>query len=442
MGAEQGWLTIFRLALVQTAIGAVVVLTTSTLNRIIIVELALPAILPSMLIAVHYAVQLSRPRFGYGSDSGQRRTPWIIGGVAVLACGGVMAALATQLMNNGGWSGIALAFLAFLIIGAGVGAAGTSLLTLSAAVVSPARRGPAATIMFTMMIGGFVLTTALAAHFLEPFSFSRLVLISAVVGLIATITAYFATLGIEQNSQTTPSASKGKAGFNAAMRDAWREPATRRFAYFVFASMLAYSGQDVVLEPFGGLAFGLSPAQTTRLSAWQNGGIFIGMAAVAVAGGVFAPRWPNVLRSTALLGCGVSGICLTALALSPLYGPDFPLTGVTFALGLGLGGFTVSAIGAMMALAGAAGNGHEGLRMGIWGAAQALAFGSGGLLAGAIVDVVSWTHGTLVTGYMLVFLLEAGLFAVAAWLAVNAIQLAGTNAAAAFRSSPSHHKAA
>ena len=83
--ASLGWLGIARLGLVQAMLGAVVVLTTSTLNRVMVVELALPALLPGLLVALHYAVQLSRPRMGYGSDVGGRRTPWIMGGMAVLA---------------------------------------------------------------------------------------------------------------------------------------------------------------------------------------------------------------------------------------------------------------------------------------------------------------------------------------------------------------------
>ena len=49
-----------------------------------------------MLIALQYFIQvLMRPRLGHGSDVGGRRTPLIVGGMAVLALGGVLAALAT-----------------------------------------------------------------------------------------------------------------------------------------------------------------------------------------------------------------------------------------------------------------------------------------------------------------------------------------------------------
>ena len=95
-----GWFGILRLGLVQTALGAIVVLTTSTINRVMVVELALPAVVPGLLVGLHYAVQLSRPRWGHGSDVGGRRTPWIIGGMAVLAVGGVGAALSVLLMES------------------------------------------------------------------------------------------------------------------------------------------------------------------------------------------------------------------------------------------------------------------------------------------------------------------------------------------------------
>ena len=91
-----GWSAIVRLGLVQAALGAVVVLCTSTLNRVMVVELALPALLPGVLVALHYVVQVVRPRLGHGADVGGRSTPWIIGGIAVLAFGGTLAALAPR----------------------------------------------------------------------------------------------------------------------------------------------------------------------------------------------------------------------------------------------------------------------------------------------------------------------------------------------------------
>ena len=118
-----GWLGIFRLGLVQTALGAIVVLTTSTINRVMVVELAMPAMLPGALVGLHYAVQLLRPRFGHGSDAGGRRTPWIVGGMAMLAIGGVAAATATAWMSTQPVGGILLAILACVLVVDAIGAA-------------------------------------------------------------------------------------------------------------------------------------------------------------------------------------------------------------------------------------------------------------------------------------------------------------------------------
>ncbi|MBM3398461.1 MAG: BCD family MFS transporter, partial [Betaproteobacteria bacterium] len=122
-----GWFQIIRLGLIQACLGAVVVVTTSTLNRIMVVELALPALLPGFLVAWHYAVQMVRPRMGFGSDKGRRSTPWMMGGMLVLGLGGVMAAWATVWMASQPMYGALLAWFSFSLIGLGVSACGTSL---------------------------------------------------------------------------------------------------------------------------------------------------------------------------------------------------------------------------------------------------------------------------------------------------------------------------
>jgi BCD family chlorophyll transporter-like MFS transporter len=143
--ASLSWSGIVRLGLVQTALGAVVVLMTSTINRVMTVELALPAVVPGLLVASHYTVQILRPAWGYGSDVGGRRTPWIVGGMALLALGGTGAALANALSASHLVPGMALATLSFLLVGMGAGAAGTSVLAMLASSVAPQRRAAAAT---------------------------------------------------------------------------------------------------------------------------------------------------------------------------------------------------------------------------------------------------------------------------------------------------------
>ena len=288
-----GWLGIVRLGLVQASLGSIVVLTTSTLNRVMVVELALPAILPGVLVALHYFVQISRPRFGHGSDLGGRRTPWIIGGMAVLGAGGVLATVATSLMASSQFLGTLLAVLAFLLIGIGVGACGTCLLVLLAAKVHPERRAAAATITWIMMIAGFAITAGVVGSILDPFSFGRLIAIAASVALFALVATVLALWGIEGQRAVpdappeTTSAERRQQFFDA-LRDVLDEPQTRRFGLFVFVSMLAYSAQDLVLEPFAGAVLGLTPGESTKLGGTQHGGVLVGMLVVAILGSVRA----------------------------------------------------------------------------------------------------------------------------------------------------------
>ena len=124
--AGLSWWHIIRLGLIQTSLGGIVVLTTSTLNRIMVVELAMAATIPGFLVTIHHVVQLARPRIGYGSDVGGRRTPWIIGGMFILGLGGVLAALGTTLIPSQYWLGMSVSALGFFAIGVGTGATGTS----------------------------------------------------------------------------------------------------------------------------------------------------------------------------------------------------------------------------------------------------------------------------------------------------------------------------
>ncbi|MEM9209290.1 MAG: BCD family MFS transporter [Pseudomonadota bacterium] len=419
-----GWLGIVRLGLVQASLGSIVVLTTSTLNRVMVVELALPAILPGVLVALHYFVQISRPRFGHGSDLGGRRTPWIIGGMAVLGAGGVLAATATSLMATSQFLGTLLAVIAFLLIGMGVGASGTCLLVLLAAKVHPDRRAAAATITWIMMIAGFAITAGVVGSILDPFSFGRLIAIAASVALFALITTSLALWGIEGTRAVPDTPPESTAGdrrrqFMEALRDVLNEPQTRRFGVFVFVSMLAYSAQDLVLEPFAGAVLGLTPGESTRLGGTQHGGVLVGMLLVAFLGSIPAFNSRLVLRVCMIVGCLSSGALLGALALAGFVGASWPIQTNVFALGVANGAFAVAAIGSMMALVSQGHKNHDGTRMGVWGAAQALAFGLGGILGTAAVDLTRMLTGSVPFAYAIVFIAQAFMFVLAAYLATQ-----------------------
>lgn len=405
------WIQIIRMGLVQMALGAVVVLTTSTLNRLMVVEFALPAVLPGMLVGLHYGIQLSRPRWGYTSDTGGNRSRWIIGGMVVLALGGFLAAFGVTLFAASFWAALALSILAYALIGIGVGASGTSLLALLATATAPDRRAAAATITWLMMIFGIAMTAGVAGSFLDPYSPQRLLTVVAVVVTMASLMTVFAITGIER--RVTTSLAPDPTPFLEGLREVWSEQKTRNFTIFVFLSMNAYFMQELILEPFAGLVWEFTPGQSTSLSGAQNGGVFVGMLTVGIAA---TGLKIGALRSWIIAGCIGSAFSLIAIASTA-----FPLTPTVVALGFFNGMFAVAAIGSMMALAADGRERREGTRMGLWGAAQAVAAGFGGLTGAAAVDIMRSLYPDT-TAFGTVFVAEACLFIAAAFMALHIME--------------------
>ncbi len=408
------WFNVARCGLAQMAIGAVAALMTSTLNRVMIVELSLPATVPGVLVALHFLVQTARSRFGYESDRQARRAPWILGGSVVLAAGGVLAAGAVALTATRAAIGVPLAVLAFILIGIGMSASGTSLLALVAERVEPRHRGGAAALLWIMMIFGIAVTAGAAGSALEPFSMQRLVQVSAIVCGVALLLAVVGVAGLE--ARWPKEDAQQPAASPPSFRDAWRqvsgEPATVRFAVFVFVAMLAYSMQDLILEPFAGRVFGMTPGASTQLSGAQHAGVLLGMIGAAFLSARF-----GTLRGWASIGCLASAVALTTLALLPGDAGANALRATVFTLGAANGVFAVGALGAMMGMThGPRGEG-VGLRLGVYGAAQALAYGIGGTVGGIASDIAIYAFGHVRIGYAVVFATESALFVGAAWLA-------------------------
>jgi len=424
-----GWPDIVRLGAVQAALGAVVVLTTSTFNRLMVVELALAATIPGALVTLHHAMQLFRPRMGHGTDVGQERTPWIVWGTIALGTGGVGAAASLGLMQIHMTLGLALAIVSYILIGGGVSACGTSLLVLLAKGVAAPRRAAATTVVWMMMIASFAVTATAAGALLEPFSYLRLIAVAAGISGLAVAVTLLAIRGVEARviaPVLVPVVDEsaidgGAAAFRRALAEVWAEPDARRFTAFVLVSMLAYSAQDLILEPFAGVVFGFSPGASTQLAGTQHAGVFVGMLLVAAVTSIFKGRPLASLGGWVVGGCVASAVMMAGLAYAGVTGDtSWPLTQNVFLLGVANGAFSIAAIAAMMTLSTQGRGGREGTRMGLWGAAQAVAFGVGGFLGTILVDAAQWVAGPSSSiAYAFVFAIEAVGFVVAAHLALR-----------------------
>ena len=407
-----GWTTLARLCLVNAAVGGLAALPVNLFNRLMTVELALPALLPGLLVALHYGVQLTRPMWGHRSDAKGGRTPFILGGMAVVGAGVLGAAWGIGVAETSVTMALIIWGVSYAAIGLGIGAAGTSFLALLASA-SGARKGGVATLAWLFLIAGAIAASIGTGIALEPYSPERLVRVVAIVVVIALILCVLATWRVEQHVQHSAEATD--MPLRDALRATWSDPIARRFTGFVFLSILAFYLSELIFEPFAGHVHGLGPEDSTKLSGGKDGVALLGM----ISAGLLSHFGRGNLRFWAVTGCVLSAAGLIAL------GAGMPLMPSTVLLGLGNGLFVVGAVGSMMQLAAAHAR-ATGTRMGVFGAAQAIAAGLAGLVATALLDLTRMILPDA-AAYAVVFTLEAALFLGAAIVAARVMQGNETN---------------
>jgi BCD family chlorophyll transporter-like MFS transporter len=350
----------------------------------------------------------------------------MLGGMIVLGIGGVLAALATVWMGSERLYGLLLALLAFSLIGLGVSACGTSLLTLMAKRVPEHSRASAATAVWMMMILGFAVSAGIVGRLIEPYSPDVLLKVSVTLSFLTIAITMLSLHGLEGEPgdmpiplvSTTMGEVRPKPSFKQAFATVWEEKSARTFTVFVFLSMLAYSAQDLILEPFAGAIHGFTPGQTTQLSGWHHMGVLGGMFVVALAGNARTRGRLGTVQGWMVGGCLASALASAGLSWAAL-SPAWPLKFNVVMLGLANGAFSIAAITTMMRLASEGGPGREGTRMGLWGAAQAVAFGLGGLLGTGASDLAHAMLSGPRNAYASVFALQSVLFAVSAIMALR-----------------------
>jgi BCD family chlorophyll transporter-like MFS transporter len=269
-----------------------------------------------------------------------------------------------------------------------------------------------------MMIFGFALTSGIAGKFLDPYSPEKVILISGIISSIACSIAVLALYKLEgQELENKKVSTAQKLPFKKALADILSDSDTRKFTIFIFLSMFAFSAQDLILEPFAGIVFKYSLGETTSLSGIQHSGVLSGMLLVAVCGSSRLRKYFGSLRSWMIYGCLASAVAMFGLVMAGIVEGAWPLKLNVFVLGLANGAFSIAAIASMMRLAVVGGGGKEGVRIGLWGGAQAIAFGMGGLLGASASDLARSIFTNPASAYSSVFFIEAILFIASAYMA-------------------------
>ena len=413
---------LLRLSLFQVSVGMATVLLLGTLNRVMIVELSVPAMVVALMIAIPVLVAPFRAFLGHRSDThrsaiGWKRIPylwfgslWQMGGLSVMPF--ALIVLSGDQTYGPAWAGEVLAALAFLMTGVGLHMTQSAGLALASDRATDETRPRVVALLYVMFLLGMGISAIIVGWLLRDFD--QITLVRVVQGCGAA-TLVMNIIALWKQEQVRPMTREEREAPRPPFREAWADlmagGTARRLLTVVVLGTLAFNMQDVLLEPYGGEVLGLSVSKTTLLTAVYAMGALVGF--------LVAARWLAQGRDpfrTAARGILVGLVAFPAVIFSgPLASTALFYAGAAL-IGLGSGLFAVSTLTAAMALkttgAGA------GLALGAWGAAQATAAGVSIFLGGTVRDLMghlaeSGALGPALTdptlGYTFVYHFEIGL---------------------------------
>lgn len=399
-----------QLGLIHMAVAMTLVPINSTLNRVMIRELALSATLVAALASLPYFFSPLQMAIGAFSDRhplfGLRRTPYILFGILLCVAGVIISPWSAFRLAQGGASGILAGLLPFLAWGMGYNIASVSYLALASELSSQEGRGKTIAVMWFMMIVSIILTAIGLSRMVDPYTPAALISAFRTIGLVALFLGGIALVGLEPH--TAPSGLPAQNPSLQQMSGAiLGNPQARRFFVYLLLLLAAIFGQDVLLEPFAAEAFNWTVTQTTRLTSLWGGFVLL---AILLAGALEQRLSRRFVAQTGNLGALIGFLLI--LAGGGLRSPLVFYLGVIF-LGAGTGLSTVANLALMFDLTLPS---QTGLFIGAWGFSNALSRLTGAVLGGAVRDLVTSISGNALTGYLVVFAIEAAMLLAAVFL--------------------------
>ncbi|MFM1826889.1 MAG: hypothetical protein RLY67_270 [Pseudomonadota bacterium] len=415
---------LLRLSLFQVSVGMALVLLVGTLNRVMIVELHVPASLVAIMVALPVLFAPFRALIGHRSDQhrselGWRRVPFIwrgsmlqFGGFAIMPFALLVLAGAGQSASAPIWVGQLAAAVAFLLVGAGLHTVQTAGLALATDLAAEESKPKVVGLMYVMLLLGMLLSATAFGQALETYSHGRLI---QAIQAAAVLTLVLNTIAIwKQEPRERPrlsieehKAEIAKDRFGDALSAMAQTRLGLRWLWVIGLGTLALTMQDVLLEPYGGEVLGLSVSETTRLTGLLAVGGILGFALASYV----LSRGADPFRMSAIgLFVGVPALACVLLAV-PAESIGLFSVGVCL-IGLSVGLFGHGSLTTTMLLAPA---GRSGLALGLWGAVQATAAGIGMAAGGLIRDIAS-TGLSAANAYAVVYGLEITLLVVTLFL--------------------------
>ena len=422
-------LTMFRLGLFQMGLSMMSILTLGVLNRVMIKEIAIPATLGSLVLAIPYFIAPTRILFGQVSDAkplfGYHRTAYVWMGAGIFAIAAFLIVQVIWQLNNSGisdtteiWSIATIGWLAvlslvFAIYGLAICASGTTFAALLVDISEEDNRSQVVGIVWSMLMVGIIVGAIISSSLLKQLdgnapladlqsAINRLFLIvpSIVFGL-----SIIATVGVEKKySRFLNRSILSNREDNISLSSAWKiltaSPQTGLFFTFLLVMTISLFMQDPIIEPYAGEVFKMPLADSTKLNVFYGTGILI---SYGVTGFFIVPRLGK--RKTIKLGCILVAVAALLIGFSGFSANPSILKVSLVIFGLATGFVTTAAVSLMLDLTIAE---AAGTFIGAWGLAQSISRGIATVVGGTVLDIGrQLLPDNLVLAYGLVFTLEA-----------------------------------
>ncbi|MEO1027765.1 MAG: BCD family MFS transporter [Pseudomonadota bacterium] len=378
---------LLRLSLFQVCAGMALTLLSGTLNRVMIVELLVPAWLVALMISLPLFAAPFRALIGHRSDThksalGWRRGPFIWFG-SVFMFGGLAIMPFVLLVLSGNltaplWFGHAGAALAFLLVGAGLHTTQTAGLALATDLAPEKDRPRVVALLYLMLLVGMGVSALVYGWLLTDFTQVKLIQVIQGSAVLAIALNLIALWKQEARDERVTDMNAKRASFSESWHALMSDPRSKRLLVSVGLGTMAFSMQDILLEPYGAEILAMTVSETTRLTAVFAAGTLLGF-------GVAARRLsqsgdPHRLAAMGLL---VGVMAFSMVIFAEPFASSLLFQAGTFLIGLGGGLFSVCMLTSAMSLANKT---DSGIALGAWGAVQATAAGLALFLGGALKD--------------------------------------------------------
>ncbi len=401
-----------QLALIHTAVAMTLVPINSTLNRVMIYELGISKTLFTLLAITPYLLAPIQVAVGSFSDrhpiAGFRRTPYILAGLLLCVLGLALSPQVAVLMSQNFTLGVIVGILAFGAWGMGYNLSAVSYFSLASELSGEKERGKTVATMFFIMVIGLIVTGITLSRMVPTYTPEGLTRAFMIVAAAALILGLLGLFRLEPRSGMSAASAKAETYTLKEMTAViLANPVAKIFFVYLLLLLAAILSQDVLLEPFGAEAFGMSLEATSRIVSISS---TFTLLAFIIAGFLEGRMPKKTVAQAGNLGA-LAGFVLIIISgmlnsLSTFY------LGLTL-LGFGTGFSTVANLSLMFDLTVPE---KVGLYIGAWGFSNGLSRLIGLLMAGIVADTATKITGSEMNGYLVVFGIEALMLLIASIL--------------------------